>query len=89
MESNMITEAEKIKKGCGIVLKLIHKCGEYYAGRVIYCDVCQARLSQYKSDLQQELEFLEGIKIECWQEPCIKISKRINFIKKELEDVGK
>ena len=61
------------------------------------CPTCSARLSQYKSDLQQELEFLEdkriildtlefkGTDAEIVRE---EIQERINLIKKELEEIG-
>jgi len=93
--------AKKIKKGCG---ELFENCESSGCGKedfdedhpeikypIELCPTCQARLSQYKSDLQQELEFLEEgimmtyeIKNIFFKET---IQERINFIKKELEEL--
>ena len=56
----MTTEAEKINEGCGITDEWGETCGQMTSGRktgdIFYlCPTCQAKLSQYKSDLQQEL----------------------------------
>ena len=67
------------------------------------CPTCQAHLSQYKSDLQQELEFLKNLKeselpsffsqdvgdgySEDFNYDYPKLDERINFIKKELENL--
>jgi len=72
----MTTEAEKIKEGCGKKITIkempskeygkMWNCGEDwgFGGQEMpreYCEVCRAKLSQYKSDLQQELEKWEEV----------------------------
>jgi len=55
------------------------------------CPICQAKLSQYKSDLQQELEFLEKFLEEAKKELNLNDIKslwnEINLIKKELGEI--
>jgi len=61
-----MTTAEKIKEGCGCERRInnwdLHprRCGKNKYSVDWLCEVCQVKLSQYKSDLQQELKFLEG-----------------------------
>jgi len=85
-----MTTAEKIKEGCG---KLARQ-GAFKAecGIELLCPICQAKLSQYKSDLQQELEKWEELDkdnaISLNKDYMFKVKDRINFIKKELEEIG-
>ena len=94
-----MTTAEKIKEGCGLKVNTSNNhtiCGEkkikhaknYRIGNTILCIRCQARLSQYKSDLQQELEFLKNILFHSLSDVTkMKIKKRINLIEKELKEI--
>jgi hypothetical protein len=87
----MIT-AEKILKGCGIEFDYVNptlyrnkKCNKRE-----HCTICQARISQYKEDLQQELEFLEGLITICNEDIMgFRLVTRRSFIKSELEIIGK
>ena len=83
----MTTKAEKIKEEIERIEKLYgHPCNYYEE---------KAKLSQYKSDLQRELAFLESpvfdygyaIDTEDAFNLLNAISKRINFIKKELKEI--
>jgi len=53
------------------------------------------RIEQYKSDLQQELKFLESLKgtsvytSSQYRTDFNKVLERINLIKKELQEMGK
>jgi len=93
----MTTESEKIKEGCGKEFELLENPKVYIkCNELDLCPICQAKLSQYKSDLQQELEFLEdkriildtsefnGTDAEIVRE---EIQERINLIKKELKEI--
>jgi hypothetical protein len=91
--------AKQMKEGCknwatDTIVACEYECGEKskHTEKVHYCNICQARLSQHKSDLQQELEFLEryynyeGLgKCDCLS--CRMITDKINLIKKELGEI--
>ena len=98
MENNSkkTTEAGKIKEGCGKEFELLENPKVYIkCNELDLCPICQAKLSQYKSDLQQELEFLENqIKNVRRHKSCVSCfrllrtsEERINFIKKELKEI--
>ena len=91
-----MTTAKQIKEGCGVYMKEQDlECGEeietdrFESGcGFLLCPICQARLSQYKSDLQQELRFLTKLEYNWTKESENGMISRINFIKKELELLG-
>jgi len=93
-----MTTAEKIKEGCGITDEWGETCGQMTSGRktgdIFYlCPTCQAKLSQYKSDLQQELVLLKDLWIKgygtAYDSPRVFLEARINLIEKELKEIGK
>jgi hypothetical protein len=105
-----MTTAEKIKeevKEIKIETKHCIQCNSDMREFKKYCipheselKICQARLTQYKSDLQQELEFIQlirgrinvikehrGFKDGELDKTIFYLTERINLIKKELEDI--
>jgi len=96
-----MTTAEKIKeeiREIKIETKHCSQCNNDMREFKKYCipherqlEICQSRLSQYKSDLQQELEFLEKIfqDLDGDESNVIGdlIQDRITLIKKELKEI--
>jgi len=86
-----MTTAEKIKEGCGKRTDFENN-GLFYKKPICsfgnLCEECQARLSQHKSDLQQELEFLKkSFCNKCCSSCMYNVEGRIIEIKKELEEI--
>jgi len=89
-----MTTAKQIKKGCG---KLPCESSYTHCGKVsditkkkVICNGCKARLSQYKSDLQRELEFLKNSFCnKCCSSCMYNVEGRIIEIEKELKEIGK
>ena len=89
----MTTEAEKIKEEIAEYNKLkkvdLLSAKEIIRLNEIPIRELQAKLSQYKSDLQQELKFLKDLWIKgygtAYDSPRVFLEARINLIEKELE----
>ena len=97
-----MTTAEKIKEGCGKRTDFENNGLTYNLPICSFgnlCSTCQARLSQYKSDLQQELAWLMKLKkemliledeiVDGLEDGQVSVLKRINLIEKELENIEK
>ena len=87
-----ITTAEKIKEGCykrwGEDDEMICLGTEGTLNIHGLCPTCQARLSQYKSDLQQELKFLKkSFCNKCCSSCMYNVEGRIIEIEKELQEI--
>jgi hypothetical protein len=92
----MKSQADKLLNGCIYDIewndgsrKGYSRCGE----DSIFCDKCEARLSQYLSDCKDNLEFLEEIHRDGAREDYgyFSVKERIDFLKSEiskLEDKG-
>ena len=99
-----MTTAEKIQEGCGKMFDYgvcgFNRwiCGKtYYTEEIVLCPSCKIQISQYKSDLQQELAKWEEVYAICPPDEkckeCLeimpKIKKWINLIQKELQELEK
>jgi len=87
-----MTTAKKIKEGCGKEFELLENPKVYIkCNELDLCPICQAKLSQYKSDLQRELVNLNKIEnsYKIGGLALFHVEERINFIEKELKEIEK